>query len=110
MGAAPRFFTQQSASFFAALYSRASFLPMTSTPPRLSGFHEPLDPIIQKMLAKNPADRYPSLEAMMRDIANLRAPEPVEHVARHQRHMTMALGIGIAGAVAVMLWLSFHNR
>jgi serine/threonine protein kinase len=83
---------------------------LRETPPRLSGVHEPLNPIIQKMLCKDPAQRYASLEQVMRDIAALRAPEPVEHVARHQRHVTMALGIGIAGAVAVMIWLSFHSR
>jgi serine/threonine protein kinase len=83
---------------------------LRETPPRLSGVHAPLDPIIQKMLAKNPADRYASLEGMMRDIANLRAPEPVEHVVRHQRHVTIALVVAIAAAAAVMIWLSFHNR
>ncbi len=80
------------------------------TPPRLSGAYEPLDPIIQRMMAKNSVVRYASLEAVMRDIASLRTPEPVEHVARHQRHVTTALVIAIAAAAAVMVLLSFHNR
>lgn len=79
-------------------------------PPRLSGEYELLDPIIQKMLAKNRALRYASLEAMMRDIANLRTPAPVEHVARHQRQVTIALLVAIAATVVVMVILSFHNR
>jgi hypothetical protein len=47
---------------------------------------------------------------MMRDIANLRSPKPVEHVARHQRHVTLALVVAIAAVVVVMVILSFHNR
>jgi eukaryotic-like serine/threonine-protein kinase len=80
------------------------------TPPRLTGFNAPLDPIIQKMLCKNPAERYADLEHMMRDIANLHAPAPVEHAATQQRRLTLALGVAIAGAVLLMVWLSFHNR
>ncbi len=83
---------------------------LRETPPRLSGYNELLDPIIQKMLAKDPAQRYANLEDMMRDIANLRTPAPVEHVARHQRHVTIALVVAIAAAVVLMVILSFHNR
>ncbi len=80
------------------------------TPPRLTGEYELLDPIIQKMLAKHPATRYTNLEEMMRDLANLRTPEPVEHAARHQRRVTVALVVAIAAAVVVMVILSFRNR
>jgi serine/threonine protein kinase len=83
---------------------------LNESPPRLSGEYELLDPIIQKMLNKHPGLRYSSLEAMMRDIANLRTPAPVEHVARHQKHVTIALVVAMAAAVVLMVILSFHKR
>ena len=83
---------------------------LNETPPRLTGVNAPLDPIIQKMLCKNPAERYPDLEHVMRDLANLHAPAPVEHVATHQRRVTMVLLAAIAVVAVVMVWFSFHNR
>lgn len=83
---------------------------LREAPPRLGGSNELLDPIIQKMLARDPAQRYANLESMMRDIANLRTPAPVEHVARQQKRVTMALVVAIAAAVIVMVFLSFRNR
>jgi eukaryotic-like serine/threonine-protein kinase len=83
---------------------------LNETPPRLTGVNEPLDPIIQKMLAKNPIERYADLEHVMRDLANLHAPAPVEHVATHQRRMTIMLVAAIAVVATLMFWFSFHNR
>jgi serine/threonine-protein kinase len=83
---------------------------LNETPPRLTGVNEPLDSIIQKMLAKRPFERYVDLEHMMRDLANLHAPKPVEHAATHQRRVTMALVIAIALAAAIMFLWSFHKR
>jgi serine/threonine-protein kinase len=83
---------------------------LNETPPRLTGVNAALDPIIQKMLAKRVFERYIDLERMMRDLANLHAPAPVEHVATHQRRVTIALVTAIAVAATVMFWFSFHNR
>jgi serine/threonine-protein kinase len=83
---------------------------LSETPPRLTGVNEPLDPIIQKMLAKRPFERYVDLERMMRAMADLHAPKPVEHAATHQRRVTIALVTAIAIAAIVMFWWSFHNR
>jgi serine/threonine protein kinase len=83
---------------------------LAETPPRLTGVNEPLDPIIQKMLCKNPSARYADLEHVMRDLANLHAPAPVEHVASHQRHVTIVLIAAIVVVAAVMVWFSFRNR
>jgi serine/threonine protein kinase len=82
---------------------------LEEAPPRLAGVSEALDPILQKMLAKDPSGRYASLEEVLRDIANLRAPEPVEHAARHQRHVAIALVVALAAAAIAMVWFSLHR-